>query len=89
LCCLILTTPASSASAEHSFSALKRVKSYARNTQTKGRLSNLLFISTEKDLLTRLKQENTFVDNIIETFLKKERKKTGFDLQVQLKRGML
>jgi hypothetical protein len=72
----MLTIPASSASVEHSFSTLKRVKSYARNIQTDGRLWNLSFISTEKDLLTRLKQENTFVD-IIETFLKKER---GLDL---------
>jgi hypothetical protein len=64
--CLILNIPASSASVERSFSTLKRVKSHTRNTQTEGRLSNLLFIS-----VTHLKQENTFAD-VIETFLKKE-----------------
>jgi hypothetical protein len=48
----------------------------------------LSFISTEKDLLTRLKQENTFVDRVIETYLKKERKKTEVDLQVKVTRVM-
>jgi hypothetical protein len=50
LCCLILTIPVFSLSGEHSFSSLKIVKSYVRNTQTEGRLSNLSFISIEKDL---------------------------------------
>jgi hypothetical protein len=58
----------------HSFSTLKRVKSYARNTKTEEGLSNLSFTSIEKDLLTRLKHENMFVDNVIETSLKKERR---------------
>lgn len=74
LCCLISTIPASSASVERSFSTLKRVKTYSRNTQTEERLSNLSFISIEKDLLACLKEEDSFYSKVIDKFLKQERR---------------
>jgi len=42
---LFLTIPDSTASVEHSFSALKRVKTYLRNTQGQKRHSNLSLMS--------------------------------------------
>ena len=53
---LILTFPSTTASAERSFSALKRIKTYLRPTQGQVRLSNLAVISTEKNLLLDIKK---------------------------------
>ena len=41
LCELVLTVPATTASAERSFSVLKRIKTASRNTMGQGRLSSL------------------------------------------------
>lgn len=48
LASLILTIPATSAGAERSFSALKRIKTYLRNSQSQNRLSALSLLSIEK-----------------------------------------
>ena len=45
-----LTVPVSSASAERSFSALKRIKTYLRSTMNEDRLSHLAIISIERKL---------------------------------------
>lgn len=45
LCSLILTIPVTSASAERSFSAFRRIHAYQRNTQGQTRLSDLSIIS--------------------------------------------
>ena len=45
-----LTIPVSSASAERSFSALKRIKSYLQSTMCEDRLTHLSIISIERDL---------------------------------------
>jgi len=45
---LVLTIPYSTASLGRSFSALKKVKTYLRNTQGQKRLSNLSLIPIEK-----------------------------------------
>lgn len=53
LCSLLraaLTIPVSSASAERSFSSLKRIKTYLRSKMDQHRLSNLSLISIERDL---------------------------------------
>ncbi|KAJ4447972.1 hypothetical protein ANN_09982 [Periplaneta americana] len=47
LATLIVTIPATSASVERTFSALKRIKSYCRSTHTQERLSGLALISIE------------------------------------------
>lgn len=72
---LFLTIPATSTSAERSFSALKRIKSYARNTTTQDRLSGLGLISIEKELFRELKKNPNFYDSVIDIFAaKKERR---------------
>ncbi|KAJ9601818.1 hypothetical protein L9F63_000046, partial [Diploptera punctata] len=62
LCELTLTIPATSASVERSFSTLKRIKNYVRNSQGQERLTNLAVLSIERGLLKQLKQESTFYD---------------------------
>ena len=53
LLCLIhiaLTVPVTSATAERSFSALKRIKTYLRSTIGQERLSHLAILSIEREL---------------------------------------
>ncbi len=47
LCCIAVALPVSSASCEHSFSALKLIKTHLRTTMTDDRLSNLGVLSIE------------------------------------------
>ncbi|KAJ4432967.1 hypothetical protein ANN_15224 [Periplaneta americana] len=54
LATLIVTIPATSASVERTFSALKRIKSYCRSTHTQERLSGLALMSIEKSFLQKL-----------------------------------
>ena len=49
-CHLILTFPVSSASAERSFSTMKRVKTYLRSSMSDNRLNNLCLLSSEREL---------------------------------------
>ena len=46
---LLLVLPATNATSEWSFSALRRVKTYLRSTMTQLRLNNLLILHTYKD----------------------------------------
>lgn len=71
---LVVTIPASSASAERSFSGLKRIHTYLRNTQGQERLSNLAIISIEKELMQDLKRNTNFYDDVLNEFLKKDRR---------------
>jgi hypothetical protein len=54
---LVLTIPVSSAGAERSFSAMKRVKTYLRSTMSHCRLSNLCIISIERAMSSKLMAE--------------------------------
>lgn len=74
LVCLVLTIPATSSSAERSFSALKRIHTYLRNSQGQSRLSALSILSIEKNLLKELKKRNSFYDDVIEMFARKSRR---------------
>ena len=63
---LILVMPATNASSEHSFSALRRVKTYLRTTMTKERLNYLMIIRVHKERTDALDIKtllNEFVDN--------------------------
>ncbi|XP_063231899.1 zinc finger MYM-type protein 1-like [Bacillus rossius redtenbacheri] len=71
---LILTMPATSASAERSFSALKRIKDYLRNSQRQERLSALALLSIEKKLLQKLRRGSSFNDDVIDIFATKNRR---------------
>lgn len=71
---LILTIPATSASSdERSFSALKRVNTFAKNSSGQNRSSSLSMLSIEKKLLAELKQKPTFHDEVISNFLTKNK----------------
>jgi hypothetical protein len=52
---LVLSLPATSASVERSFSTLKRIKNFVRNSMSQVRLSNLATLSIENDLIQSLK----------------------------------
>lgn len=75
---LVLTIPATTASVERSFSALKRIKTYSRNWTDQGRLSTLAVISIEAKRLLKLKgargQREDFYNKVTEIFVQKERR---------------
>lgn len=72
---LVLTIPATTASVERSFSALKRIKTYSRNRTEQGRLSSLALISIEKERLIKLKAKTAdFYNAVINNFVKKDRR---------------
>ena len=71
---LILTIPATTASVERSFSALKRIKNFYRSSMLQERLSSLGIISIEKKRLHHLKDTNGFYNAVIEEFIKKDRR---------------
>lgn len=75
LCCLIATIPVSTSTVERTFSCLKRVKSYVRNTQCEDRLSRLSLLSIEKALLNKLQSQRHFYDDVIEKFARKEERR--------------
>lgn len=68
LYCLIVTIPSTSVSVERSFSCLKRIKSYLRNSMTEERLTSLSKISIEKELVNELIETRPFYDDIIDKF---------------------
>ena len=51
---LLLIVPASNATSERSFSALRRVKTYLRTTMTQERLNNLMFLHVHQERLDKL-----------------------------------
>ncbi|ROL53374.1 Zinc finger MYM-type protein 1 [Anabarilius grahami] len=53
---LVATIGATSAGVERSFSCLKRLKSYTRNTMGQGRLSNLALLAIERTLVKSLEK---------------------------------
>ena len=62
---LILVMPASNATSERSFSALRRVKTYLRSTMTQCRLNNLMVLHVHRDRLDKLdlcQIGNEFID---------------------------
>ena len=80
LACLAVTIPVSTASVERTFSALKRIKTYARNTTGQTRLSALATMSIEKNLLMELKRTDKLYSRAIEVFFL--RKEDGFYFQI-------
>lgn len=69
---LILTIPSTSVSVERSFSCLKRIKTYLRNSTTQQRLSSLSIISIEKLLIQQLKVNEPFYEDIINIYASKK-----------------
>lgn len=71
---LVATIGATSAGVERSFSCLKRVKSYSRNTMGQTRLSNLALLAIERKLVKSLEKTPGWYDRVTEHFLEKERR---------------
>ena len=62
---LILAIPATNASSERSFSALRRIKTYLRSSMTQLRLNNLMVLYVHRERLEQLNLEdigNEFID---------------------------
>ncbi|KAK0148962.1 Zinc finger MYM-type protein 1 [Merluccius polli] len=74
LACLAVTIPVSTASVERTFSALKRIKTYSRNTTGQTRLSALASMAIERDLLLELNRTDKLYNRVIQLFLRKERR---------------
>ena len=51
---LIIVMPATNATSEKSFSALRTVKSYLKSTMTQTRLNSIMILSTHKHLTDKL-----------------------------------
>ena len=51
---MILVLPATNATSERSFSALKWVKTYLRNSMTQARLNHLMLLHVHKDLTDKI-----------------------------------
>ena len=76
---IFCTLPVSVASAERSFSQLKRIKNYARSTMTQERLQGLSLLWIESELARTVNY-----DSVIQSFaLKKNRKAPIWHLHVQ------
>ena len=59
---IAVAIPVTSCTAERSFSALKRVKTYLRSTMIQDRLEGLVQITVERKLLTMSLQSETIID---------------------------
>jgi hypothetical protein len=70
----VLAIPTTSAVDEISFSILKRLKNYLRNTQSQDRLSSLALMNTEKSFLNKLQSKPSFLYEVIDLFAKKTRR---------------
>ena len=58
-----MTIPVTSATAEHSFSVLKRTKTYLRSTMVQERLTHLAVLSIEREL-----SKNLDLDSVVDRF---------------------
>ncbi|KAE8288363.1 hypothetical protein D5F01_LYC12232 [Larimichthys crocea] len=72
LTCVVLTITVSTSSVERSFSALKRIKTHARNSTGQDCLGALVLMSTEKGLLSELKSKDKLYDTAIAHSIKKD-----------------
>ena len=63
---ILAVIPATSCSAERSFSSLRRLKTYLRNTMGQERLSNLALIHIERDYANKVINED--MNKMIDTF---------------------
>lgn len=68
LMCLIATIGATSAGVERSFSCLKRIKSFTRNTMGQERLKSLAVMSIERRMLKSLQQDPQWYEQVIDKF---------------------
>ena len=63
---ILAVIPATSCSAERSFSSLRRLKTYLRNSMGQERLSNLALLHIERDYANKVMNED--MDKMIDAF---------------------
>uniref|UniRef100_A0A8C5AGU6 HAT C-terminal dimerisation domain-containing protein n=1 Tax=Gadus morhua TaxID=8049 RepID=A0A8C5AGU6_GADMO len=71
---LVATIGVTSAGVERSFSCLKRLKSYTRNTMGQGRPSSLALLAIERTMVKSLEKTPTWYARVTDHFLEKERR---------------
>ena len=71
VCTILTTIPATSCSAERSFSDLRRIKTYLRSTMRQDRLSSLALICIERAYANRTLEND--MENIIDIFGKRKK----------------
>ena len=69
--CIMLTMPVTSATAERSFSVLRRLKTYVRSTMNNDRLSSLALMHIHRDFSVDL-------DKVMEKFVSAKTRRTDF-----------
>ncbi|XP_078529616.1 zinc finger MYM-type protein 1-like [Lissotriton helveticus] len=72
---ILITTPMTTAEAEHSFSALNRIKTFLRNTMIQERLNALAMLSIESELVKRIPDFNV---RVIEKFASMKNRRADF-----------
>lgn len=70
---IYLTVPVTTATAERSFSTLRRIKSYLRSTMSQNRLNNILLLHAHKDLTDELDIKQIAID-----FIRKNNRRLQF-----------
>jgi hypothetical protein len=63
-----------SAVEERSFSDVKRLKNFLRNYQSQDRLSLLALMNIEKSFLNKLQSKPGFLDEVVDLFVKRNRR---------------
>lgn len=59
--------PATNATSERSFSALRRVKTYLRNTMSQQRMNNLMLLHVHKDVVDSLDLKSVANDFVMDS----------------------
>ena len=72
---ILITIPMTSVEAERTFSTLKRIKTYLRNTMGQSRLNSLSVISIGRDLL---KNCTNFKEEVMEKFINQKERRMNF-----------
>ena len=72
---ILITIPMTSVEAERTFSSLKRIKTFLRNTMGQSRLNSLSVISISRDLL---KNCTSFKEEVMEKFINQKERKMNF-----------
>ena len=76
VCSILTTIPATSCSAERSFSDLRRIKTYLRSTMGQDRLSSLALICIERAYANRTLEND--MEIIIDIFGKRKNRNSNF-----------
>nr|CAH7748501.1 unnamed protein product [Callosobruchus chinensis] len=75
---IIVTTPMTTAEAERTFSTLKRIKTFLRNTILNDRLNALVMMSINRNLVHQI---NNFDDKVMEKFISMKDRRADFNFK--------